>query len=51
MKAAFASLLKLTAGAAIVACIASCRTMKGAGQDIQHLGNKIESEASQHSHY
>jgi predicted small secreted protein len=31
--------------------LASCRTTQGLGQDLQHLGNKIEEEAGEHTRH
>jgi len=51
MKNIISTTVKIGACIAIIASMSSCRTIRGAGQDMQHLGNKIENKANQHSHY
>ncbi len=34
-----------------IGLLSSCKTMRGLGRDVQHLGNKIENKAEQHSGY
>jgi predicted small secreted protein len=34
----------------VSAFFAGCRTTRGLGRDIQHLGTKIEQEAAEHTH-
>ena len=51
MKATFVTLARLSACMAILIVTPSCRTIRGVGQDMQHLGNKLENEANSHSKY
>ncbi len=39
----------IVAALLIVASLSACNTVKGAGQDIQKSGEKIENSADQHS--
>lgn len=44
------TLIKLIVCIFVIGGLNSCRTVRGAGQDVQHLGSKIEREASKHSY-
>lgn len=43
--------LVLAAVVIIVATLTSCRTVRGFGRDVQHVGAKIESKATRLSPY
>ncbi len=44
------TLIKLLCLGAIAGLLASCKTTEGLGQDLKHLGAKIEQKADQHSY-
>ncbi|MCB1208346.1 MAG: entericidin [Verrucomicrobiales bacterium] len=44
-------LLTLLSLGAVLLTLSSCRTMRGLGSDVQHLGSRIEEKAEQTSPY
>ena len=48
----FLTVSSLLATTALVSlCLSSCNTTRGLGRDVQSLGQEIQQEAAEHTHY